>query len=109
MTRGELWTLLQGAIPGMTRAQRVDGKAPAVIVTESVDPLSTHRFEAITLTIEIPVVRMLDDLKEDPRATALRRLCRDRAWAHTYVLGVSENWGGASYTFTLSVTVECDA
>lgn len=93
----------------MTRAQRVDGKAPAVIVAEALNPLSTHRYDTIDLTIEIPVVRMPDELKEDSRVVALRKLCRDKAWAHTYVFGVSENWGGASYTFTLTVTVECDA
>lgn len=109
MTRDDVWTYLQEAIPGMVRAQRVESKAPAVIVAEALNPLSTHRYDVIDLTIEIPVVRMPDKLSEDPRVTALRKQCEDRTWSHTYVLGVSENWGGASYTFTLSVTVEKDA
>ena len=96
-------------MPGIVRVQRVEAKAPAVIVAEALSPLSTHRFDVVDLTVEVPVVRMPDVLAEDDRVKALRRLCAAQAWAHTYVLGISENWGGPSYTFTLSVTVEKDA
>lgn len=109
MTRDDVWNLLQEAIPGVVRAQRVDSKAPAVIVAEALSPLSTHKFDVLDLSIEIPLVRMPDKLDEDPRAAALRRQCVAQKWAHTYVLGVSENWGGPSYTYTVTVTVEKDA
>lgn len=109
MTRSELWTLMQEAVPGIVRVQRVDSKAPAFIVAEALSPLSSHRFDVIDYTIEIPVLRMPEALAEDSRAVALRRLCAERAWSHTYVFGVSENWGGPSYTFTLTVQVEKDA
>ena len=104
-----MWQLFQGAIPGMVRAQRVDSNVPAVIVAETMTPHQNHRFDVVNFTIEIPVMRMPDGLSEHPHMKALRRACEQSTWAYSYVLGVSETWGGPSYTFTISTVVEKDA
>lgn len=109
MTRDDVWRALQTAIPGLVRVQRVDSNAPAVIVAETCAPHSNHKYDMLDYTVEIPVPRMPDGLREDARAVALRQACEENTWSYSYVLGVSETWGGPSYTFTIAVTVIKDA
>lgn len=106
MTRDKLWALLEGAVPGLQRAARVDGGAPAVIVTETLDPRADHRQDEYTLGIAVPVPRALPGLADDPRVVALRRLCGEKGLRYTQSLAPSEVWGCPVYTCTLTAALD---
>lgn len=103
MTRDNLWALLQAAVPGIRRVARADVFDPAVIYTETLSPQGSHRVYQYTLSVVIPLERMPDELQDDARVIALRKMCNANgiAWQHT--LSPNDELGCPVYDCTLTV------
>ena len=74
-----------------------------MIYSETLEPQGGHRVSRCTLRIAIPLDYMPDGLQDDPRAIALREMCRVNGigWSHT--LAPNDTLGQPVYDCTLVI------
>lgn len=103
MTRDNLWALLQSAVPGIRRVARADVFEPAVIYAETLTPQGSHRVYQYSLNIAVPLERMPEELQDDARVIALRKMCGENgiAWQHT--LSANDELGCPVYECMITV------
>lgn len=81
----------------------MDSDAPAVVYAETLSPQGSHRVYSYRLQIAIPLVRMPDDLQDDPRVIALRKMCKANGISWTHTLSLNEDLRGPIYDCAIEV------